>query len=93
MTPEPRALPKVSDTRCQTPRGMGFCRSSEVSLESKAGSGTRRRRSGSFEGDDNVRATVEGSRFATRLDLDLEEALVPCMFRAERKFAADAVMT
>jgi hypothetical protein len=39
----------------------------------------RRPCSGSLENNDDVRATVEGSRFATRLDLDLEEALVPCI--------------
>src|SRR3954469_17251177 len=37
----------------------------------------RRRCSGSLENNDDVCATVEGSRLATRLDLDLEEALVP----------------
>lgn len=34
---------------------------------------------GSLENSDDVRATVEGSRLATRLELDLEEPLVPCV--------------
>ena len=34
---------------------------------------------GSLESNDDVRATIEGSRFAARLDLDLEKALVPCI--------------
>ena len=47
-------------------------------LVAPSGAG-RRGCSGSLENNDDVRATVEGSRFATRLDLDLEEALVPCI--------------
>ena len=37
----------------------------------------RRRCSGSLESNDDVRAAVEGARLAARLDLELEEALVP----------------
>ena len=34
---------------------------------------------GPLENSDDVRAAVEGSRLATRLELDLEEPLVPCI--------------